>query len=192
MAYGAEPAGADPLAHTIYVWPSRELIARSWHWPESWHAAFEQAASQIACVVASYVLGGLPVTPQPITIELPVGCIRFGVKCWGTSIYIAISEFGGPENPGPDAPGPNGGTRRQPTPADGLILGMRGTGKSFTVVPFYGPLPPIPAGYDLPSGIADRAFGFTGSRTSQTRDPIDRSPQRKGRRFDSPSCQYLQ
>jgi len=165
MAYGAEPVRGDCLTHTIYIWPSRQLVAGSSYWPQSWHEAFEQAASQLGSVVASYVLGGLPVTRQPITMELPVGCIRFSVKCRGTSIYIAVSDFEGPEDPGPDAPGPNGGTRRRSSPADGLILGLRGTGKSFTVVTFYGPLPPIPAGYRLPSKATDRAFSLAGMGT---------------------------
>jgi hypothetical protein len=167
MAYGAEPVRGDCLTHTIYIWPSRELVAGSSYWPESWHEAFEQATSQLGCVVASYVLGGLPVTQQPITMELPVGSIRFSVRCRDTSIDIAVSEFEGPEDPGPDAPGPNGGTRRQPSPADGLILGLRGTGKSFTVVTFYGPLPPIPAGYRLASGTTDQAFRFEGIETKK-------------------------
>jgi hypothetical protein len=158
MAFSAEPVRGDCLTHTIYIWPSRELVAGSPYWPESWHEAFGQATSQLASVVASYVLGGLPVTQQPITMELPVGCIRFSVRCRETSIYIAVSDFEGPEDPGPDAPRPNGGARRQASRADGLILGLRGTGKGFTVVTFYGPLPPIPAGYRLPSGAMKPRF----------------------------------
>jgi hypothetical protein len=146
MADGAETVGGACLAHTIYIWPSRALVARSWDWPEAWHEAFAQAASQLGGLVATYVLGGLPVVQQSISVELRAGCVSFSVECRGTSIYIAVSDFEGPDEPGPDAPGPNGGTRRQPYAADGLVLGLRGTGKSFTVVTFYGPLPPIPAG----------------------------------------------
>jgi hypothetical protein len=159
MADGAVPVRGGCLTHTIYIWPSRELAARSLAWPESWHRAFEQATSQLSGLIASCVLGGLPVTQQPLAMELPVGCIGFSVRCLRTSIYITVSEFEGSEDPGPDYPEPSNGTRRQPCPADGLILGLRGTGKSFTVVTFYGPLPPIPAGHCLPTGFTDRAFG---------------------------------
>ena len=73
MAYGAEPAGAEALAHTIYIWPSRELVASSWHWPESWHTAFEQAASQIGRAVAVCVLGGLPVSEEMLRADIDAG-----------------------------------------------------------------------------------------------------------------------
>jgi hypothetical protein len=140
MAFSTEPVRGDCLTHTICIWPSRALVAGSAYWPESWHQAFRCATRQVGRVVASYVLGGLAITPQPITMELPVGCIGFSVRCRDTSIYIAVSDFEGPDDSGPDAPGPNGATRRQGSPADGLILGLRGTGKSSTVVTFYGPL----------------------------------------------------
>ena len=152
MAYGAEPAGADPLAHTIYVWPSRELTARSWHWPESWHVAFEQAASQIGRGAAVCVMGGVPVSERPIAIELSTGCITFSVRHRGTGVYIAITEFEGPEHPGPRSPGPDGGCQ-QPRAVDGLVLGLRGSGKRFCLVAFYGYLPPLPAGYDVSAGL---------------------------------------
>jgi hypothetical protein len=132
-------AGGCP-AHTIYIWPSRELIARSWGWPEAWHEAFEQAAGQLAGLVATCVLGGLPLTQEPATRRLRAGCVTFRVRCSGTRIYIAVLDFEGPH-----APGPDGGTRRQPHPVDGLVLGLRGYGKAFTIVTFYGPLPPVPA-----------------------------------------------
>ena len=150
MAYGAEPARANPLAHTIYIWPSRELTARSWHWSESWHMAFEQAASQIGRAVAVCVMGGLPVSERPITIELSTGCITFSVKLRGPGIYIAITEFEGPEQ-GPDSPGPDGGC--QPRAVDGLVLGLRGSGKGFCLVTFYGYLSPLPAGYGVSAGL---------------------------------------
>jgi len=147
MTFGAEAPGADPLAHTVHIWPSRELVARSWEWPEAWHAAYERAASEIGRAVGVCVLGGLPVLEHPIALELPVGCVTFTVSVWGTSIYISITTFEGPD--GPDSP--DGGCH-QPRSADGLGLGLRGTGKYCHVVTFYGYLPPLPAGYHLPSG----------------------------------------
>jgi hypothetical protein len=155
MAYGAEPAGADTLAHTIHIWPSQELIARSWSWSEAWHAAYEQAASEVGRAVAVCVLGGLSVSEQPIAMELPAGYVSFSVSLWGTSIQISITAFEGPG--GPDAPGPDGGCR-QPRPADGLVLGLRGTGKCFALVTFYGYLPPLPAGCNIPARTISRAF----------------------------------
>ncbi len=150
MAYGAEPAGADPSAHTIYIWPSRELTTRSWHWPESWHVAFEQAASQIGRAAAVCVMGGLPVSEHPIAIELSTGRITFSVRLRGTGAYIAIMEFEGPEQ-GPNSPGPDGGC--QPRAVDGLVLGLRGSGKCFCLVTFYGYLSPLPAGYGVSAGL---------------------------------------
>jgi hypothetical protein len=143
MANGAEPVRGGCLTHTVYIWPSPALVARSQQWPQSWHEAFEQAANEIGHTVASYVLGGLPVSTRPVLAELPSGSIGFRVTCRGTSIYIAVSEFEGPD--GPDTPGPGSGTRRQHGAADGLVLGLRGTGSSFAVVTFYGRRPAVPA-----------------------------------------------
>jgi hypothetical protein len=142
MAKGAELAAGGCPDHTIYVWPSRELVAQSRDWPQAWHEAFEQAAYELSGMVATCVLGGLPVTQQPIEMQLSAGWIRFRVACCGTRIDIDIVDF-----EGPDAPGPSGGTRR-PQTADELVLGVRGSGKAFTMVTFYGPLPPIPAGHN--------------------------------------------
>jgi hypothetical protein len=140
VAKGADIVAGGCPAHTIYIWPSRELIARSWDWPEAWHAAFEQAAGQLAGLIATRVLGGLPLTREPAARQLRAGWVSFRVRCSGTRIYIAILDFEGPH-----APGPDGGTRRQPYPVGGLVLGLRGSGKDFTIVTFYGPLPPVPA-----------------------------------------------
>src|SRR5262245_30400414 len=119
MADGAEPAWGDCLAHTIYMWPTRDLAARSWHWPDAWHEAFERALSQLGAMMATCILGGLPVVQRSVTVGSPAGSISFRVKCRGTSIYIAVLDFEGPH-----APGPDGGTRRQPHAADGLVLGL--------------------------------------------------------------------
>ena len=144
MAYATKPAGADPLAHTIYVWPSQELIARSWAWPEAQHAAYEHAASEVGREVAVRVLGGIAVSEQSIELNLGAGWVSFTVRVFETSIFVSITAFEGSD--GPDSPGPNGGCE-QPRSADGLILGLRGTGKSFVLVTFYGYLPPLPVGY---------------------------------------------
>jgi len=107
MAYATKPAGADPLAHTIYVWPSQQLIARSWAWPEAWHAAYEHAASEVGRDVAVRVLGGLAVREQSIELKLGVVWVSFTVRVFETSIFVSITAFEGPD--GPDSPGPNGG-----------------------------------------------------------------------------------
>lgn len=146
MAYGAEPPRGDTLAHTMYVKPSRALIARSWHWPDSWHDAYEQATTKVARKVAACVLNGLSIVQHSVTMELPAGRISFSVTRWGRSIYIAVSDFEGPDDPEPTGPGPNGGTR-QPNSADGVVLGLRGTGKNFTIVTFCGHLRPAAAGH---------------------------------------------
>jgi hypothetical protein len=145
MAYGAEPPRGETLAHTMYVRPSRALIARSWHWPDSWHGAYEQATTNVAQKVAACVLNGLSIVQHLITMELPAGRISFCVTRWDRSIYIAVSDFEGPDDPEPTDPGPKGGTR-QPNAADGVVLGLRGTGKNFTIVTFCGYLRPAAAG----------------------------------------------
>jgi hypothetical protein len=143
MAYGAEPAGAAALAHTIYVRPSRQLIAQSWHWPASWHLAFEYATAELVLAAATCVLCGLPVTKARIAAQLSIECVKFLVRRKGTSVYIAVLEFTGPQT-GPDAPGPDGGCQ-QPRAADGLAVGLRGSGRTFQLVVFHGYMPAIPA-----------------------------------------------
>jgi hypothetical protein len=132
--------------------------------------AFEQAASQIGRAVAVCVMGGLPVSERPIAIELSAGCISFGVRLRGTAVHVAITEFEGPEHPGPNAPGPDGGCQ-QPRPVDGLVLGLRGSGKCFCLVTFYGYLPPLPAGYsvspDLSSLVDDAESELVGTGGGQ-------------------------
>jgi hypothetical protein len=142
MACGAEIAGARALAHTIYVRPSRELIAQSWQWPASWHEAFEQTMAQIALATVTCILEGLPVTERLIALQLTDACVAFRIERTASRTYIAVLMFTGPGN-GPDAPGPNGGCQ-QPRPADGLVLGLRGSGRTFQLVVFQGYMPAIP------------------------------------------------
>jgi hypothetical protein len=143
MAYGAELAGAGASVQFIYVWPSRELIERSWSWPASWHEAFQDAASRIGLSVAIYLLEGSRLSRQLISLQLSIGFTKFRVKRRGTSIVITVVEFTGPYVPGPDTPGPDGA--RQPCAVDGLVLGLHGSGKNAYLVVFHGKLP-IPAG----------------------------------------------
>ena len=142
MAYGAAPAG-DSLAHTIYIWPSSELIAKSWQWPASWLEAFEHAAGRLGLAVAFCVLDGLPLSDKQVTLRLSVGCLKFSIERRDGSIVIAVSEFTGPQLPGPDAPGPSG-ARQQPCSVGGLVLGLRGSRKYSRLVVFHGFMPPIP------------------------------------------------
>lgn len=144
MADDRKAVGGGCLTHTLYVWPAFEVIAQSAYWPWWWHRAFERVARQLGEGVACCVLGGLPVCPEAIPMELlPTGKLIFTVHVSGTSIDVVIWDFEGPEDPGPDAPGPNGGMHRT---ADGLVLGLRGTGKDFSIATFYGPMRPIPLG----------------------------------------------
>jgi hypothetical protein len=143
MAYGADPAGGHCSSHTIYVWPSRELTAQSWHWPASWHEAFQHAAGRIGLAVAMCVLEGRPLCAQQAVLRLSMGTLRISVKRRGTSIFVKVHEFTGPETPGPHTPGPDGGAR-QPSSVDGLILGLRGSGRRSYLVVFHGYMPPTP------------------------------------------------
>jgi hypothetical protein len=148
MADDRKAVGGGCLTHTLYVWPAHEVIAQSAYWTSRWHEAFERVARRLGEGVACCVLGGLPVCPEPIPMELlPTGKLIFTVHVSGTSIHVVIWDFEGPEDPGPDAPGPNGGVRRT---ADGLVLGLRGTGKDFSIATFYGPMRPIPLGSMVP------------------------------------------
>jgi hypothetical protein len=146
MADKHKAVGGGSLTHTLHVWPADELIAQSAYWPSWWYPAYERAARQLADRVACCILGGLPDCPGPIRTELqPSGSLTFSVQLWGTTIEVLIWDFEGPDDPEPDAPGPDGGARQRA--ADGLVLGLRGTGKEFSVAPFYdGLVPPVPVG----------------------------------------------
>jgi hypothetical protein len=153
MAYGAEPAGAHSSSHTIYVWPSKELAAKSWYWPASWHDAFQHAAGRIGLAVAMCVLEGQPLGRRQALLRLSMGTVRISVRRRGTSIFVSVHEFTGPETPGPDTPGPDGGARQQPRSVDGLVLGLRGSGRSSYLVVFHGYMPPAPAESSLLAAV---------------------------------------
>jgi hypothetical protein len=161
MAYGAEPAGGHSSSHTIYVWPSRELTAKSWHWPASWHEAFQHAAGRIGLAVAMCVLEEQPLGRRQAVLRLSMGTLRITVRCKGTSIFVKVHEFTGPETPGPDSPGPDGGAQ-QPSSVDGLVLGLRGSGRSAYLVVFHGYMPPIPAESSLSWSPAANIPAFAG------------------------------
>ena len=146
MADKRKAMGGGPLTHTLHVWPTDELIAQSAYWPAWWYQAYERSARRLADGVACCILGGLPDCPEPIRMDLqPSGSLTFSVHLWGTTIEVFIWHFEGPDDPEPDAPGPNGGVRRHT--ADGLVLGLRGTGKEFSTAPFYdGLVPSVPVG----------------------------------------------
>jgi len=134
MAFGAELVGPGPL---IYIWPSRELIADSWQWPASWHEAFEHAAGLLGLAAALQVLDGDSFDEEQFELPLCACCGKFSVTRRGESIIITISDFTGPNSPEPD----DGG--RQPSPVDGLVLGLRGSGRYFRLVVFHGFMPPM-------------------------------------------------
>jgi hypothetical protein len=156
MAYGAETAGASALAHTIYIRLSRDLIDRSWQWPDAWHRAFEQASAELALAAATCVLEGDPVTTSLIEVQLDGACLELQIESKGTSITITFLAFTGPET-GPD--GPNGGCQ-QPRAAEGLALGLRGSGRRFRLVVFHGYMPAIPgpACNGLSEGLIEEAI----------------------------------
>lgn len=143
MAFGAETAGAGALAYTIYVRPSRDLVDRSWQWPESRHRAFERMRAELALAAATCILEGLPVTAFSIAQQLTLDGVEIEVEVdrKGARIVITVVAFS-PQG-GPDAPGPNGGCE-QPRPADGLALGLRGSGRVFHIVVFDGYMPSVP------------------------------------------------
>jgi hypothetical protein len=147
MVFDAEAAGAKARSHTIYVWPSNELIAQSWHWPASWHEAFEFATGRIGLAVAVCLLDGRPFARRRVTLDLSLGSVTFSVRRAGTSIVVTVSAFTGPEPPRPE--GPDGG-HRQPRAADGLVLGLRGSGRSYYLAVFHGHMPAVPAENRLP------------------------------------------
>jgi hypothetical protein len=141
MVYAGELLGAGAPVRFIYVWPSRDLIARSWSWPASWHDAFQDAASRIGLAVAVYALDGGRITKRLISLQLAVGSVKFRVKSRGGSLYITVVAFTGPDH-SPDFPD---GTR-QPSAVEGLILGLHGSGEGAYLVVFHGHMPFIPAG----------------------------------------------
>lgn len=147
MAYGAQASGIPPLIRTIYVWPTPALIAVSWNWPPAWHQAYAHLAGALGVAAMLSALEGKPI--DELAIEMPDGVdsVTFKFAQTATSIHITVTSF-----TGPDAPGPNGGARQQPCTIDGLVLGLRGSGKYLHLVVFYGYMPPTPITNILVSG----------------------------------------
>lgn len=146
MAYGEELMGESPLAYTIHVWPTSELVAQSWSWPERRRQAYELVAGVLGLAVVMQILDAGALPEDEIEMPTSLGRVTFTISQAGTTIHIAISEF-----TAPDRPGPNGGARQQPTPIDGLVLGLRGSDRYFHLVVFHGVLPSLPADNILPS-----------------------------------------
>ena len=142
MAYGEEVAREIPRAFMIHVWPTDELIAKSWGWPESWHTAYAQIAWTLGLAAATQVVDGGSFDGQTGEFGPPIGCVRFTISQAGTTVHITISDFAGPQAPPPP---PNGGIGQQPTTIGGLVLGLREANGYFHVVVFHGATPEIPA-----------------------------------------------
>lgn len=156
MAIGTTPQRPGPLARTIHIWPSQELLAQSWHWPARWHEAFARAEGLLGLAAATCILEGREFDENDPQISQVVYGMKFIVVGKGDSIYITIVDFAGPE-PDPNSPGPNGGTH-QPAPADGLVLGLRGANRCYRLVVFHGFMPSIPATHSLSNAIATLAM----------------------------------
>jgi hypothetical protein len=144
MTIGAAPRGPGSLAWTIQILPSPELATRSWHWPQSRHAAFDLAVSALAIAAATCILDGRPFGGQQVKSPICDGCLTYTLVRRGDGVLITITDFSGPQSPDPDWPGPNGGAS-QPKPAAGLVVGLRGAGRYYRMVEFHGFMVPIPA-----------------------------------------------
>ena len=140
MAYGEQLTGESPRAFTIHVWPTRELKAQSWSWPECWRAAYEQVAYMLGLAVATQVLQGGSFAKRKIDIDTSIGCVQFTISQAGTTVHVTVCEFSGPH-----APGPNGGMSQQPGEIGGLVLGLHESNGYFYVVVFHGVLSDIPS-----------------------------------------------
>ena len=158
MAYGEEVAREIPRAFMIHVWPTDELIAESWGWPESWHTAYAQIAWTLGLAAATQVVDGGSFDGQTGEFGPPIGCVRFTISQIGTTVHITISDFAGPQAPPPP---PNGGIGQQPTTIGGLVLGLREANGYFHVVVFHGPAPEIP-----PSGGESTDISYNIDNTS--------------------------
>jgi hypothetical protein len=158
MAIGAAPRGPGSLAWTIYIWPSQELVAKSWDWPQARHEAFERALTVLAIAAATCILDGRPFGGQHARSPISSDYLSFSAVRRGDSVHITITDFGGPESPDPDWPGPNGGAS-QPKPVDGLVVGLRGSDRYYRMVVFHGFMAPIPATNVLTPLFKD--FGYT-------------------------------
>ena len=141
MAIDAGSAATGRLRYTIHVRPSRALVDASWRWSTEQHAAFAQVAGDLSCAAAFCVIEGAPVCEEEIARRLAIDGVQFCVTCSQSSIFIFVTDFTGPDSPGPYGPG--GGTQ-QPHSAEGLVLGLRGSGKSFHLVVFQGHMLPMP------------------------------------------------
>ena len=155
MAYGSEQFIArDPVAHTIHVWPTRELIAQSWTWSERWHAAYQEMAWAISLAAATQVLEGGTFAGTEIDTETGIGSVTFAISQVGTTVHIVVSEFSGP-----NAPDPDGGIEAQPHAIGGLVIGLRsGRNGTFHVVIFHGSVPTIPCINRMNSNISHQVF----------------------------------
>jgi len=157
MAIGAAPRGPGSLAWTIQIQPSPDLVARSWHWPQSRHGAFDLAVAALAIAAATCILDGRPFGGQRAESPICDGWLTYSVACRADSVLITVTDFSGPDSPDPDWPGPNGGAA-QPKPVDSLVIGLRGSYRYCHMVVFHGFMAPIPTINILTSLFRD--FGY--------------------------------
>jgi hypothetical protein len=139
MAYAEQPAENNLLAFTIHVWPTDDLLARSWTWCERWREAYEHVAGALGLAAATQVLQGGSFVQCQMDVATSGGRVTFAISQVGATVYITISDFSGPHSPDP-----NGGIGQQPVSVGGLVLGVRGSNRYFHVVVFHGVLPSIP------------------------------------------------
>jgi len=140
MAYRERPPADQYVAYTIQVWPTPALRFESWSWPEAWRSAYRKVAWSLALTAATQLAAGCTFVRQEIRVATTLGRVTFTISQTGTSVHILVSGFRGPHVPGP---GPGDGLGLQPEPIDGLVIGLSGADRRFTVVVFFGVAPPI-------------------------------------------------
>jgi hypothetical protein len=137
MSFDAQTSGTDRMMWVIHIWPSLEVEAQSWAWTPALHASYLRVVRFIAVSAASCLLDGDTITTED---DIDLDFVTLNVRCEGTTVYITITDFAGSDNPDP-----NGGTYApQPHPADGLVVRLSGSGKSFRLAVFYGTFPQFP------------------------------------------------
>jgi hypothetical protein len=111
--------------------------------------AYQQMAVGLALTAVRQIVEGCSFPAGEMSAATPIGRVTFSLSQRNRTVHIEVREFTVPHSPSP-----NGGKRRKTISADGLVLGLRGSKRSFHLVTFYGKVPPIPARNAAGSGVA--------------------------------------